>query len=73
MHIDLDTVLQAAIVAGMALVGFLLKRTFVDKIDALETKIDALVDTVAEMKESNSKDHAEVVRKIAHIEGKLGI
>lgn len=77
MTIDLADYIYPAITGGGAIItavfGWMLKRNFIDRIDKLETKIDALVQVIADMKESNASDHREVVRKIAHIEGKLNI
>ena len=73
MIIETVYIINTGIGVAVAVVGWLLKRTFVDKLDALENKIDALSKTIHEMAMANANDHRDVVERIANIEGKLNI
>lgn len=68
MNIDFQTILVGAVVA---LLGFLLKRQVVTRMDRIEDKLDKLVETVAEMALKNAEDHAKVVQDLTELRGHI--
>lgn len=73
MQISGEVIVGFIVSAVIGLIAFLAKRQFVDRMDTFEAKLDKLIETVHEMSKLNSRDHTEVVERIANIEGKLGI
>lgn len=66
-----EIIISTAVGVSVDVAGFLLKRQFVDRTDRIESKIDELTRTVAEMATKNAEDHGDVVERIAKMEGAL--
>ena len=56
-----DILTTSAVGVAVAVVGFLLKKQFVDRSDRIEAKLDALTETVREMSTKNAEDHASAL------------
>lgn len=66
-----QVLLVGAATVVTSFVGFALKRLFIQRLDEVGSKLEALNNSVHAMSLQNAKDHASVRERIAMLEGKL--